>query len=90
MRALVRRGAGLPGSDEDRAAGARGNGTTKTDARKIALVTGADKGIGLEVCRQLARLGFAVLLGSRDASRGAAAAQKLHSAVVTAAPVRRS
>lgn len=48
-----------------------------TNARKIALVTGANKGIGLEICRQLAQLGFTVLLGARDTSRGAAAAQKL-------------
>jgi len=44
---------------------------------KIALVTGANKGIGLETARQLAREGFTVLLGSRDAERGATAAKKL-------------
>lgn len=48
-----------------------------TNATKIALATGANKGIGLEVCRQLAQLGFTVLLGSRDPSRGAAAAKTL-------------
>lgn len=44
---------------------------------KIALVTGGNKGIGLETCRQLAAQGCAVLLGSRDAQRGRAAAGAL-------------
>ena len=44
---------------------------------KIALITGANKGIGLETSRQLAQKGFTVLLGARDAERGAVAAKKL-------------
>ena len=44
---------------------------------KIALVTGANKGIGLETCRQLAQLGIKVLMGARDEKRGTAAAGKL-------------
>ena len=43
----------------------------------IALVTGANRGIGLEVCRQLARLGYIVFLGSRDLAKGQAAAADL-------------
>jgi (+)-neomenthol dehydrogenase len=36
-------------------------------------VTGGKKGIGLEVCRQLAGNGFVVVLVARDETRGAAA-----------------
>lgn len=43
----------------------------------IALVTGANRGIGLEVCRQLAQRGYTVLLGSRDLAKGEAAAVAL-------------
>lgn len=43
----------------------------------IALVTGANKGLGLEICRQLGQRGFTVLLGARDISRGEAAAEGL-------------
>ncbi len=43
----------------------------------VALVTGANKGIGKEIARGLARLGMTVLLGARDAERGAAAAADL-------------
>jgi NAD(P)-dependent dehydrogenase (short-subunit alcohol dehydrogenase family) len=32
----------------------------------VAVVTGGSRGIGLEVCRQLAGIGYAVVLGSRD------------------------
>ena len=43
--------------------------------RRTALVTGANRGIGLEVCRQLGRRGLRVVLTGRDgaAARGAAA-----------------
>jgi NAD(P)-dependent dehydrogenase (short-subunit alcohol dehydrogenase family) len=43
----------------------------------LALVTGANRGIGLEVARQLGRDGMRVLLGSRDRARGEAAAAGL-------------
>jgi NAD(P)-dependent dehydrogenase (short-subunit alcohol dehydrogenase family) len=43
----------------------------------IALVTGANKGIGHMVVRRLAERGWTVLLGSRDPGRGAAAAAAL-------------
>ncbi len=43
-----------------------------------ALVTGGNRGIGLEICRQLGKLGMTVLLGARDAAAGATAAAGLH------------
>lgn len=47
--------------------------------QRIALVTGGNRGIGLEVCRQLAQQGTRVILGSRDARKGVAAASQLNS-----------
>jgi NAD(P)-dependent dehydrogenase (short-subunit alcohol dehydrogenase family) len=44
---------------------------------KVALITGANKGIGLETARQLGKLGMTVLVGSRDLGRGEQAAEAL-------------
>ncbi|CAN6228991.1 unnamed protein product [Urochloa humidicola] len=44
---------------------------------RVAVVTGGNKGIGLEVCRQLASNGITVVLTARDEVRGAAAVEKL-------------
>jgi NAD(P)-dependent dehydrogenase (short-subunit alcohol dehydrogenase family) len=48
-----------------------------TKEKRIALVTGANKGIGFEVARDLARKGFHVFLGARNTKAGEAAAEKL-------------
>jgi NAD(P)-dependent dehydrogenase (short-subunit alcohol dehydrogenase family) len=41
--------------------------------KRIALITGANKGIGLEIARQLAQAGVDVIVGARDANRMATA-----------------
>jgi NAD(P)-dependent dehydrogenase (short-subunit alcohol dehydrogenase family) len=43
----------------------------------VVVVTGGNRGIGFEVCRQLSEAGYRVVLGSRDAQRGEAAAMRL-------------
>jgi NAD(P)-dependent dehydrogenase (short-subunit alcohol dehydrogenase family) len=48
--------------------------TQRTD---VALVTGANKGLGRETARRLGLLGWTVLLGARDPGRGESAAQEL-------------
>jgi len=45
--------------------------------KKIALITGANKGIGLETARQLGKQDITVLLGARDSKKGNAAAEAL-------------
>ena len=45
----------------------------------VALVTGANKGIGLEIARQLGKRGFSVYIGARNATLGEEAAAKLRS-----------
>jgi len=44
---------------------------------RVALVTGGNRGVGLEVCRQLAERGDRVVLGARDKLSGEAAARSL-------------
>ena len=44
---------------------------------KVALITGANKGIGLETARQLGQQGYTVLVGARDEAKGAEAIKAL-------------
>lgn len=57
-------------------------------AEKIALITGANKGIGFEIARQLGELGNVILLGARDEVRGKNAAESLAGRGITVEPVR--
>jgi NAD(P)-dependent dehydrogenase (short-subunit alcohol dehydrogenase family) len=50
-----------------------------TDATKVAFITGANRGLGLETARILGKQGITVILGSRELEKGKAAAEKLRS-----------
>lgn len=45
--------------------------------KKVALITGANKGLGFETARQLGQQGVTILVGARDEKRGTDAAEKL-------------
>ena len=49
----------------------------ETSEKKVALITGANKGLGLETARQLGHLGIIVVLGARDLQKGEDAAASL-------------
>lgn len=48
-----------------------------TNHQHTALITGANKGIGKEIARQLAQRGFAVFIGARDMAKGRETAEEL-------------
>ena len=50
----------------------------------VALITGANKGIGFETARQLGKLGYKVIVGARDAQLGASAVEQLIKEDITA------
>jgi NAD(P)-dependent dehydrogenase (short-subunit alcohol dehydrogenase family) len=54
----------------------------------VALVTGANKGLGREIARQLGKQGIHVVIGSRDAAKGEEAAQSLRAEGIDAYAVR--
>ena len=55
--------------------------------KKIALITGANKGIGLETARQLGQQNITVLLGARDSRKGETAAERLRKEGIDAHPI---
>jgi NAD(P)-dependent dehydrogenase (short-subunit alcohol dehydrogenase family) len=55
---------------------------------EVALVTGANKGIGREIARRLGRHGAVVFLGARDEERGRRAAAELAADGLTVTPLR--
>lgn len=54
---------------------------------KVALITGANKGIGLETARQLAQKKFTVLVGARDEAKGKQAVDELRREGLEAQPI---
>src|SRR6266702_383216 len=56
--------------------------------KKVALISGANKGIGLETARQLGKQGVTILLGARDLAKGEAAAAELKKEGIDARAVK--
>src|SRR5580692_2353970 len=50
--------------------------------KRLALVTGANQGVGFQVAKELAANGITVLVGSRDLARGEAAAKEIGAGAV--------
>lgn len=50
-----------------------------SETKKVALITGANKGLGFETARELGKQGITVLIGARDKTRGTEAEAKLKS-----------
>lgn len=58
------------------------------DTKKIVLISGANKGIGLETARQMGGKGFTILMGARDLVKGEQAAAQLRQDGVDARAVK--
>ena len=56
------------------------NSVIMKQTERVAVVTGANRGLGLETCRQLAQQGYRVILTSRDEGKGQKAAKGLEAA----------
>ena len=50
--------------------------------KRLALVTGANQGVGFQVAKELATSGLTVLVGSRDLARGETAAREMGASAV--------
>jgi NAD(P)-dependent dehydrogenase (short-subunit alcohol dehydrogenase family) len=61
---------------------------TTSPQRSVALVTGANKGLGYEAARGLGAKGKVVFLGCRDEQRGRVVAERLQSEGIDARPLR--
>jgi len=59
-----------------------------TDDKPVALVTGANRGLGLETSRQLGKRGVKVLIGARDLAKGEEAAETLRNEGVDAVAIQ--
>jgi NAD(P)-dependent dehydrogenase (short-subunit alcohol dehydrogenase family) len=57
-------------------------------AKKVALISGANKGIGFETARQLGKQGYTILLGARDLAKGETAAAELKKDGIDVRPVK--
>lgn len=81
-------GSAVPGPTDSAGGGAQERTVAGMTNHKIALVTGANRGIGKEIARQLGEFGHQVLIGARSEEKGRAAAAELAAAGLTAAAVR--
>jgi NAD(P)-dependent dehydrogenase (short-subunit alcohol dehydrogenase family) len=63
-------------------------GANTMSTQKVALISGANKGIGFETARQLGKQGVIVLLGARDLAKGQAAAEQLKKEGIDARAVK--
>ena len=59
-----------------------------TQNNKVALITGANKGIGLEITRQLGKQNITVVVGSRDLAKGQKAVDELRAENIDAHAVK--
>lgn len=58
-----------------------------SEAKKVAFITGGNRGIGLQTARELGRAGYAVVLGVRDAAKAEAAVAELRASGIEAEAV---
>jgi len=55
---------------------------SKRSAMKTVLVTGGNRGIGLQICRELDKLGHQIIMGSRDLEKGKKAASQFSKNII--------